>query len=623
MTLCRRGFSPCLLSPWPMAARSNLSLRPFRPNSGPEPRPFRARTRRASVWMAAFVLALSTTACRKCGPSGEDTTAAAVEPPVPAPAGLLADVYVPSPNAFWSKLQRGIGGAVGILPPSAGGVVAMGLGLDPSVGEEIDGALPAYGVVAGEPQAPAWAVALKLTDPRHARGALFDGDTSRFQAKERGDLTEMVARGGGPASAYGLALSKSGYLIVARAPADLDTLAPYLTRTLPSRPAPSGAIVVDVSREALATRLAPKLAAYWESTKAGLLDQAERERERRGRAPDYGDPKAVVAVVDTMATRAFDVVKDLDRVRLSFDVDDGGAIIAATFTPAKEGGAASTWIDGMKTGDAAPLGKLPIASAVALLTRDGEKDRTEQAKRIEDSLSAVLASRLGEADLKKVRDVVEAATKARGDVLTASFLWDGPEGVVVRATGATEEGQRAIQGAIELARTAPVQETFRLRDVTTRTEEVPELGKVQFASFWPSLDEASAVRLAKFSGKAKPDTERAAAEAGLAPALSLAWVDQGGLLVAAAKDPTASIRAVVKPERTLGDEPVVQSMLAPLGSDASTIAVLQPLRFDPKRANLPTAPIVFAVGRHGKEAFARYHVSNGILRELSRVLMGM
>src|SRR3954464_3303657 len=97
--------------------------------------------------LALFFLSLSIAACEKCGKPDEKLVDAA-EPPVPAPDGLLADVYVSTPNSSWGKLQRGIGGAVGILPPGIGGMVCTACGIDFTFADEIDGTSPAYAVIA-------------------------------------------------------------------------------------------------------------------------------------------------------------------------------------------------------------------------------------------------------------------------------------------------------------------------------------------------------------------------------------------------------------------------------------------------------------------------------------------
>jgi hypothetical protein len=137
--------------------------------------------------------------CSKCGgaTTGSDPaqTTTPLEPPLPAPDDLLAELTMGSPNASWAKLQRGIGGPAGILPASAGGIVCAAAGLDPSIASEVDGVAPAYGALAGDPANASFVLALKLVDLRKARGALVDGDTARYTGREAGEVTELLARG--------------------------------------------------------------------------------------------------------------------------------------------------------------------------------------------------------------------------------------------------------------------------------------------------------------------------------------------------------------------------------------------------------------------------------------------
>ena len=108
-------------------------------------------------FVVALALSLLTSsACGSCSSckaddasSNEvDAAAFAAEPPVPMPEGLVAEATLLDPNPFWGKLQKGVGGALGILPMTLGGLVCAFAGIDPSLGPEIDGTAPAYGVIA-------------------------------------------------------------------------------------------------------------------------------------------------------------------------------------------------------------------------------------------------------------------------------------------------------------------------------------------------------------------------------------------------------------------------------------------------------------------------------------------
>jgi len=574
---------------------------------------------------------MAAASCSKCGggeSNGELDAAAAVEPPVPAPAGLLADLYVPTPSATWAKLQRGIGGAVGILPGNVGGLVGMGLGLDPMIANEIDNSAPVYGVIAGDPGAPAWTVAFKLTDARKARSLLSDGEMSRFSARERAGMTELVPKEGTEAPHASFAITKSSYLVLAKAPTDLEKLVPYVTRTLPSRPLPTtGGIVADVARAAITATLKPKLDEMWAGAKAYLLSSDQRMRaERGGRAPDFGDPKAIVEAIDVYATKRLAVVGDLERMRITLDVNDDGIYLLTSMTPASGTGPAAAWTNGMKVGDVSGATAFPSTTALVVSTRDDEAARTEQGKDLERAMTSALGTRLGEGDAKKLHETIESWTKARGETASASLAWDEPQGIVLRTDARdVEAASRAMKGAIELARATPFKEMLRVRDATTEAVDVGLSEKASLTVFLrepPKPDakdkDPKRVQPPSPASPSLPKTDPKKDE------LALAWIVDGGLLTTAmGSHATPTLRGTMKPEKKLADDPAVTRPLRALGSDASLVLVAQPLRFDPSRANLPTAPLVVAIGRREKDAFVRVDVANGLLRELARWQMGL
>lgn len=572
--------------------------------------------------MALVLLAFAcVAACSKCSHEEDpEQTMKAAEAPLPAPEGLLADVYVGTPNASWAKLQRGIGGAVGILPASAGGIICTVAGLDPFIASEIDGTAPIYGVVAGDPVSPSYVIAMKLVDMRKARGVLVDGDTARYSTREAGTMTELLPKGQGSAPPVAVGLSPNGYLVVARRSEDLGKLAPYVTRTLPKRPLPAeGAVVFDVPRAALASVMKPKLDDAWASAKSFLLGEDERMRRNHGgRAPDFGDPKAIVGAADAWVTRRIGIVGDLEKTRIAVDVIEDGVSIVSTMTPAAGGGPATKWTDAMMLGDLAPLGALPATSAAALLVRDGEEHRADQARAFEESVASALGPRLADADTKKLHDVVADVTKARGDVFASAVAWDDPQGLSLRAViRDPEAATRGVRGAVDLLKIAPFKELLHVREVTTSSEELAGVGK------------ASVATVVRESPKpvARPGDAGAPPRA-IPPArsddLGAAWLVDGGVLsLAAGPTPVATLRASAKPDRKLVDEPAIARSFAALQNQASAVLIVQPLRFDATRANLPAAPLLVALGRKDKDATLRIDIANGLLRELARRQMGL
>lgn len=568
---------------------------------------------------AASLVAIGVVAGRRTGsaPEAIDGGTTEAEPLARAPEDLLADIFVATPNAAWGKLQRGIGGAVGILPATLPGVLVMLTDLDVQLGNELDGTSPIYGVVSGDVADPATTFAMKLVDPRRARVLLAEGEAARFTAKEGAGLTLLVPKRAGGERAFEIAISQNGYLIVTRRAGDLARHGHYVTRTLPSRPLPPrSAGVIALPRKALASAIKPKLESLWKEAKSFLVAQDARLRAERGRAPDFGDPGAIIAHLDGLFTQQIAITGDLDEVRVSFDVTDDALLLDASLVPPSEPGPARVWIDRMKVGDAASILALPSTAAVALSIRDGESARADQGKALEQAILASFGPRLKEPT--KVREIVDAASAARDETLAFAYGLDDPPGLVVRAPlrdGASFD--RAIRGAFDLAKTDPFRELLRVRDATSSNEEVAGVGSVSSLVLLrePKLTDGKPTR--RDAGAGPEHGQRAAETSGVVWA-----IDRNTLLLAAGSEPKVTYKSVAKPDRALGGEPSLKRFVETIGNGASTVFVGQPLRFDPKRANLPPAPFALSIGKRGAEGVVHVDIADGLLRELARMQMG-
>jgi hypothetical protein len=169
---------------------------------------------------------------------------------------------------------------------------------------------------------------------------------------------------------------------------------------------------------------------------------------------------------------------------------------------------------------------------------------------------------------------------------------------MVRAPAANPElAVRGVREALDLTTTAGFKEPLQ------------SLLRVQGVSF---SDEAAAGTRAHVATFAR---DKSSAK------LGVAWTVIGGeVRIVAGESPTEMIAS---PSKKLADEPTVASYLAALETNASLVLVAQPLRFDPKRAALPAAPLVCAAGRAGEAGWARVQIADALLREVSKSQMGL
>ena len=138
-----------------------------------------------AVVVGAALVGLGVVGARSCGsrppPPAE---AASALPPVAAPDDLIADLVVASPNTSWAKLQRGVGGAVGILPATLPGMIVSLTDLDPALDT------PALLARLDEPRR----IETEAVENRHVPGQV---DTLRTYVYDGLALTVYDVAGGG------------------------------------------------------------------------------------------------------------------------------------------------------------------------------------------------------------------------------------------------------------------------------------------------------------------------------------------------------------------------------------------------------------------------------------------
>lgn len=561
---------------------------------------------------AALALAAPALAgCSSCGkpdgpPPGE--APAALEEKVPAPDDLLADGVALTPNATWGRIQRGVGGALGLMPQTTGSVMCSLAGVDLAMGPEIDGTSPVYFALAGEVEAPAWIVVAKLVELRKARGVLLESETAKYTGREEGSLTVLTPKGGaaGAAAPVGVGITRSGYFVVAKDAATLTRLAPYATRTLPRESPPRAPVHVEVRPKALAGRLRPLLERRWQATMSELLESDAKMRSAHGgRAPDFAEPKAIVAVADGLVQRRLGALGAIEKLGVDLEASDEDVHIAAELVGEEGDGGLSP----MTVGSTSPLLDVPKDAIAALLTRSAPEERAADAKDIEAALLTTLGPRLPEAEAAKLRSAIGGFARGRGDALTLVALGGErkAKGLVLRTPVSAKDAElarRSVSDAADLLRAPAFKDPLRLKKVARTTGDAKGVGKCD-------------VLEVLIEGKGKlPDTK-----------LGLAWEAEGGMLCAAlGDDPLELVARASRPEQKLSDEKTLAAYVEALGKEASFVLLGQPFLVDQSKP-VPTAPAVLAWGARGEtratRRWVRLDVSDRVLRELMKKQLGL
>jgi hypothetical protein len=554
--------------------------------------------RRGSLASALGVCALAIVGCHRGAPARAN---AFVEPPVPPPDKRLGDLVIATPDALWSKLQKGIGGAASLLPSTFGGVVCATTGLDLAFAPEIDGNAPAYGELAEGEQGPVFAFAIKLVDARRARDALVDSDTPRFGAQEDGAITRLVPNRAheGPS----LALTKNGFLLVAHDDAALHALGPYAYRTLPTQPLPPHALLLQVPRDALAGAVHDGIAHAWDATReAASAEDATQRAQHGGRDPDFGDAAAILATANGAVQSALLVEADLESARIGVDADDDAVHLDLTLTPKKGDGPASQALGRMRPGDPSPLASLPADTTLGVLFRDDTTTRTEDGAAVEASILRALGPRLHDADAKELHEAVVDWSTSRGDWLAAGLSVVG--GVSVRAltpAPIADKATRAVREIVGLATLPafadPLRSLLGIQGIVLTDATIPGVAHAAVATFARETPPAGARR----------------GGLPLGAHLGMAWgvVDQD-LRVVAGEDARALL-APAASTKTLAADARVTAALRALGNEVSFALLAQP--FGPGATDAGPA-LVLGWGRRAGEAWGRADIQNALLHTL-------
>ncbi|WP_437279864.1 hypothetical protein WME90_04720 [Sorangium sp. So ce375] len=586
-------------------------------------------TRRRAAALLAIALGLSAGALGCKSPGAPSDAGASAMSPVPAPAGLIAEAFLPTPDATWAKARALIGSSGALLPSTAGALAASLFGLPITVASEIDGGVPVLGaaVEAADRARPRAALGIHVKDGGRFIDQLTRGEGARFRAKL--DAATSIALLEPLQGASPVALGVLGnYLLVAETPGDLISLGPYVARTMPQAQAPKEDLAVELPRSAL----------------EGPVLKAARSAWDKARGPD-GAPRATAVPLGPMIESALAVLGDLERARLTLVLDDN-VHLRASGTPKAGGGPASKASADLAVGDVKPLLDLPADSLVGILVRDRAATRAESVPRLVDALAGLVEGDLPPAERERLGAAIRAASDARGDWFAGGLRFDGagPTAFVRAAVGDRAKLEAAIQDLLGTSELPPIKAALQREGlrVSAAKAELPRLEgdvrRVRFertagASGPAGAGGAPARKGPQGAGPSGGQGGPAAQGASLPPSsIELLYlIRDDGLFASVGNDPGAGLRSVVaalQGER-LGEVPAMKTALAPLGSDIAFALVVEPLRLVASRLGQPgagdAAPVVIAAGAAPESAgapaafWARADIAAAAIRELARL----
>lgn len=583
-----------------------------------------------SLWGRGWIVAalsLGAVVLPGCAEKPKDLPATAVLlPAVGEPAGLAGEIFIPKPGTLWTKVKNLGGDKLTLLPSSFPMALAAILGLPPVAIENIEPDAPAFGAVLVEDGKELPVLAVHLRNGPKLVSQLTLGSGAKFVKKVDEPSGVVLLEPAPGETSLNAALGVVGdFLLIGYAPDGLLKLGPYVARTLPKKALPGEDVVVTAHGAALSGALHTAAADQWTRFREHLLSLDKQERERRGSAPTYGDPAALVGRLDQSMQTALLVMANLSFARASLTLDAAGGHLRVAGTPAPEDGVAQKEIRALRVRPAERLLALPDDVVAALLAFDDPDERRAAAKTQADGLDGVLGQKLGAMGRSKVEATLVSFGKGRGDALAVGFFVNRA-GAGVVATFSVEdpaEANQGIRGLLELPKIAGISEPLR-----------HWLGDVKIGPL-PAASETTAglVKLERKPPVPKDGDANAKKRPGEPPTVEtsqLAWdlkLPDNLAGIAYAKDAKGALSRVGKEGLTLKSDGDVRAAVDRLGNDVSHVLLLLPSRLlgslalrgmvDP--AKIPSAPVVLSLGRTGGDAVVRLDAHPTALREMAKI----
>ena len=545
-----------------------------------------------------LLLAAPALACKHEQPAAQ--VHPATEPPVPAPGNLVAEGTLRDPDAFWTRLRSGSGGAFAAMPETAAGAILAQAGVDPSLASLVAGGRPFHLALGYGSDGLVFALAMQLGDLGEVRRLALEGDAAPYRGEDVGGMVRLVPREGDP-TPHAVAVTWSGYLVVASTVGELAGLGAYAARTLPTKPAPASAFELRANPAALerAGRSAPLAS---EAVTTALAAVA------RDLLPPEVDAGALAACFAGGIRETTAALGDLSDARVEVDAEDDQLSAVATLVPKPGDNGARRRLAAIHPADAMPLLDAPRDAVVTLFWSDSAEARADDASSLGPCAGRALAPLLGPGGGPKLADLLVQWARGRGDWGTASFVARPSLGGLVLRTPVADGGaaSSALRGFANLASQPGASEAIRRllphRAGQVRSVDVPPVGKASLLMFPPH------------GPATRGDIEEGAATAELTPP-GFAWaVDAREVDVGLGQSPK-DLLAMARPTSAFRTSVPVDRAVAGLGSDAALAAIVVPAGCCGSGAP-GSAPLTLGWGRRGDDGRLTIVVGDELLAKL-------
>jgi hypothetical protein len=367
---------------------------------------------------------------------------------------------------------------------------------------------------------------------------------------------------------------------------------PYLAQSLAKKRMAPAPLRFEVKRGALSGPLSRGVKERWATLRTGLSQRADSARVERGRAPDFGDPAAVLGLADGSVEALLELLASSERLSVELSPDADRLELSLSLAPVAKGALAES-LESLEVGPLDPLLALPKGVVAAALTRSSEAERNAAAEKPADALRSVLGERLPEKDAAPLAEALRSYQRGRGSVSVLGLL--GNRTLFLRQEARDpKELERGLRGILRMLRTKALAEPL-----------APLVGKVSFRE--------SETRVAGVEGPVQriQVSERSSQSPGVEVLLQVRG--KSALTVAQSAPSDALALLTRRDEATLG-----KATLEKLAKGRAPAALAAYADLAILRPNGGPAPALGVLGKKGGEALLELELSAAACAALAK-----
>ncbi len=516
------------------------------------------------------------------------------ESAVPAPPNVLAELAFSTPDETWKAAQALVGGPAMLAPPTVGGLFVGG---DAIAADKIDTKLPVFGLVVGNKDGirVVWCAHAKANSLPALKRTLAESDTAKFKVAGSEQSIEVLEPRGSDKRVIGLA--HGDFVVFASSREDLVAFGPYAYRTLPQKPIGKPALHASLGHDVLAGVVHEWIAkeSFAVHQQLSTFDD-ELRKDHGGRPPDFGDPRALIAVIDRWSSGTNDAVTDMDHAELDADLDANGLRGTLTLSPPKKEGAARTLVSTMHPGDAAPLLDAAQGLVFTALVRSDVDERAANGAGVADTLRAVAGAKLPAADDKKLTAALDTFGKTRGDYFILGAVFKATTRGLALVTHVADDTKAAQSLGVMVDQIThppfydPIRAALSIASNKTAAKDLGALGQGKLLTFTRDTNDL------------------------FGPTLEIGYGAKSGVAgVGIGNDAPALLVTATAPEHKLSEDAHAKAAIDKLGRDCTIAAVLVPGMLTAQQGN---EPIVVGWGKRGDDAFLSVDAGANAVRQL-------